>query len=133
MCTITHVPSFLQFASKRLGWSLVQLQLDKHDNIITNACLDAMEDGTLHVCAVTEFGNYLLWECRVMSVVQWERLCGLLQRSGNTQFGGLGLQEERCNFVQAARASGDRVPVGRPGCSAPVSGNVRQGSRDGSF
>jgi hypothetical protein len=40
-----------------------------------------MEDGTLHVCAVLEGRNIPLWECREMSVVQWERLCGLLQQS----------------------------------------------------
>jgi hypothetical protein len=51
------------------------------DDVVVNDCLDAMEDGTLHVCAVTEVYNYFLWECREMSTVQWKRLCGLLQRA----------------------------------------------------
>jgi hypothetical protein len=80
MSTITHTSSFFEFADERLGRGLLFSALESVETV--DACLDAMQDGTLHVCAVSEiFGNYRLWETMPMSIAQWERLCGLLQRS----------------------------------------------------
>lgn len=48
---------------------------------IVDACLDAMEEGTLHVCAKNYQRKYL-WVFFNMDPRQWMRLCALLQRHG---------------------------------------------------
>jgi hypothetical protein len=46
---------------------------------IVNACMDAMEEGSLPVIA-KQYGYYL-WEIYILTVDQWARLCALLQRN----------------------------------------------------
>ena len=46
---------------------------------IVNACMDAMEEGSLPVIA-KEYGYYL-WEIYILTVDEWARLCALLQRN----------------------------------------------------
>ena len=46
---------------------------------IVNACMDAMEEGSLPVIA-KEYGYYL-WEIYIQTPDQWARLCALLQRN----------------------------------------------------
>lgn len=47
---------------------------------VTDACLDAMEEGALDVCARDSHGDYF-WVLRLQPR-QWVRLCALLQRQG---------------------------------------------------
>jgi len=47
---------------------------------IRDACIDAMEEGTLPVTALGGKGRYYLWENYILTVDQWARICALLQR-----------------------------------------------------
>jgi hypothetical protein len=49
---------------------------------IVDACIHAMEEGTLPVTAQIHKGRYYLWETYIfiLTVDQWARICALLQR-----------------------------------------------------
>ena len=47
---------------------------------IVDACIYAMEEGTLSVTAQGGKGRYYLWETYILTVDQWARICALLQR-----------------------------------------------------
>jgi hypothetical protein len=47
---------------------------------IVDACIRAMEEGTLSVTAQGSKGRYYLWETYILTVDQWARICALLQR-----------------------------------------------------
>jgi hypothetical protein len=54
----------------------------EHDKFwaIVDACIDAMEEGTLPVTAQGSRSDHYLWETYILSVDQWTRICALLQR-----------------------------------------------------
>ena len=47
---------------------------------IRDACIDAMEEGTLPVIAQGRKNQCYLWEMYILTVDQWARICALLQR-----------------------------------------------------
>ena len=70
-----QVSFFNDFGRKRLG-----LGRESSSGECIDACLQAMQEGVLDVCAQNSHGRYV-WCGIGMSYDRWQRVCGLLERA----------------------------------------------------